>query len=114
MSITNKHRTRNRRTKGAAERELAAATAAFDVIRTEVADLLHEVRAGETGRAKKLAPMIVELARTIGVLARAGEMVDDARRSGDKDGYAGAEAALDLDAARAEVKRRLDQLRATI
>lgn len=92
-----------------ADVHLRAAATAFDVIRVEISELLEEVQAGDTARAKKLRPILSDLARAISVLAKAGELLDD-RQGRTEPGVS--EPSLDLAAARAEIERRLAQLRA--
>lgn len=91
------------------EREVLAAVASFEAIRDEVSSLIDEVHRGETARAKKLSPAILDLARAVQTLARVGGQVDDEKR---RAGSSLSEPALDLAAARDEVRRRLAGLRA--
>jgi hypothetical protein len=88
---------------------LDAAVEVFDTFRDEMAALLHEVRQGETARARRLAPIVTELGRAVGQLAREARHAEDEQRRSHEHGEGGA---LDLDAARAEIGRRLARLRA--
>ncbi len=92
-----------------AEGHLDAALAAFETFRDELNGLLCEVRLGETERAKKLTPMVAELARAVNRIA--DEQVKLDARHGRAGGAGDATVSLDLAAARAEVSRRLAELR---
>lgn len=92
-----------------AESHLGAAIAAFETFRDELNGLLCEVRLGQTERAKKLAPMVAELARAVNRVA--DEQVKLDARHGRAGGAGDATVSLDLAAARAEVSRRLAELR---
>ena len=91
-----------------AAEELAAAATAFETVRRELNALLSEVSSGETEHGKRLAPLSLELARAVGVLARERERIDAARRA-----IVGERSAdeFDFDAARDEVRRALARLR---
>lgn len=91
------------------EGRVAAALAAFATFRDELDALLCEVRDGETARAKKLTPIVSELARAVNRIAEEQSKLD--ARHGRGEGAGDAAAALDLAAARAEVSRRLAELR---
>jgi hypothetical protein len=93
---------------GAAVSHLEAAVDAFHTFREDLNALLHEVRQGRTARARKLAPAITDLSRAVSTLAREARNVEaeHAHANGPAAG------ALDLDAARAEIRRRLARRRA--
>ena len=87
---------------------VAAAWAVFETFRDEVTQLLCEVRAGDTTRAKKLAPAASDLAKAVSRLAEeAARLSARPELRGTRDG----DVSLDLAAARAEIRRRLAQLR---
>ncbi len=88
---------------------VSAALAAFETFRDELSALLCEVRLGETERAKKLAPLVSDLARAVTRIADEQTKLD--ARCGRREGAAHAALSLDLAAARAEVSRRLAELR---
>ena len=95
---------------GAAVSHLEAAVDVFDTFREDLNALLHEVRQGETARARKLEPAIRDLSRAVSTLAREARNVEaeqDTLRTPSA-------SALDLDAARAEIRRRLARRRAAL
>jgi hypothetical protein len=96
-----------------AEADLATAREVFETFRDELAALLAEVRAGKTAQAKRLKPVVTELARAVARMAEDEGKLDGARRGRDGIGAEGdlSELSLDLDAARSEVCRRLARLR---
>lgn len=96
------------RTAARDEANLAAAWAAFETFRDELNELLCEVRAGDGARAKKLAPAASELARAVSRVADEWSKLNGRMGEG---GARDADLSLDLAAARAEVHRRLAQLR---
>jgi hypothetical protein len=93
--------------------ELAAARDVFETFRDELATLLAEVRAGKTAQAKRLKPVVTELARAVARMAEDEGKLHGSRRGRDGTGADGnlSELSLDLDAARSEVCRRLARLR---
>jgi len=88
---------------------LDSALEVFETFREELAALLHEVREGDTARAKKLSPVVTELSRAVGALAKEVQHAEETRRRNGGEREAGT---LDLDLARAEIRRRLSRLRA--
>ncbi|MEE4121178.1 MAG: hypothetical protein V2I65_19440 [Paracoccaceae bacterium] len=97
-----------------AEADMNAARDVFETFRDDLAALLAEVRAGRTARAKKLVPIVTELAKAVARLADEEGKLHGARRGRDRAGADGdlSQLSLDLDAARSEVCRRLARLRA--
>ena len=97
-----------------AEADAAEARNVYETFRDDLNALLAEVRSGETARAKRLRPVVSELARAVARMGEREERRDGARggrdRAGGRDDLSGA--SLDLDAARNEVCRRLARLRA--
>jgi hypothetical protein len=87
---------------------VAAAVDSFATFRDELNALLREVRAGKTARAKRLAPLVGELARAVGRIAD-----EEGKLDGVQGGPSGgvSQQALDLAAARREVCRRVAELR---
>lgn len=86
---------------------LAAAVDSFETFRDELNALLREVRAGETARAKRLAPLVGDLARAVGRIAD-----EEGKLDGVQAGSGGvSQPTLDLAAARREVCRRVAELR---
>jgi hypothetical protein len=88
---------------------LLAAIDAFESFRTELINLLHDVKLGKSARAKQLAPAITDLGRAFGTMVREYDRAEEERA---RHGTGISEQALDLAAARDEVGRRMARLRA--
>lgn len=96
----------------------ASARNVYATLRDELDALLAEVRAGETGHAKRLRPVVSELARAVARMADEEDKLDEAEAGREEAKRAGSapnadvlQHELDLDAARDEVCRRLARLR---
>lgn len=92
----------------------AAARNVYETHRDDLNRLLEEVRGGETERARRLLPIVSDLARAVGRMVDEEGKLDGARRGRDRAGSGAdlSEPPLDLEAARDEVCRRLARLRA--
>jgi len=89
-----------------------AARLVLETFRKQLVDLLEEVNDGTTAHARKLVPIVTDLAKAVAKITDEGSKLDAERRGRERSrGPDAQEPALDLDAARDEVRRRLARLR---
>lgn len=96
-----------RRLVAVAERQLAACAEALDAA-------IEDIRAGNFGPARDFAPVTAALRKALEAVFSERAKLEKIAQQQRADGATGAAGTLDLAAARAEVRRRMARLRATL